>query len=118
MAPTPAAALMTTHGRAHAAAAVLAALLGTPAEGDVSQSIGAQQRVRRELLPLNSGIRALPVPFEAGPLVEAMWWHPVYDDDPEHCYLRDVVLRATEQALTGPAGTDGIDLADAPPQKK
>ena len=28
------------------------------------------------------------------PLVEAIWWHPVYDDDPEHGYLRDVVVRA------------------------
>jgi hypothetical protein len=28
-----------------------------------------------------------------------MWWHPVFDDDPEHTYLRDVVVRATELAL-------------------
>ena len=30
-----------------------------------------------------------------------MWWHPVYDDDPEHAYLRDLVLRATELAIGG-----------------
>jgi hypothetical protein len=23
-----------------------------------------------------------------------MWWHPVYDDDPEHIYLRSVIARA------------------------
>ena len=57
-------------------------------------------------------IRALPPPVEVGQLVEAMWWHPVYDDDPEHAYLRDVVLRATEQAI-GRGEPDGIGLADA-----
>ena len=35
----------------------------------------------------------------SGQLVEAMWWHPVYDDDPEHAYLRDLVLRATDLAV-------------------
>ena len=54
-----------------------------------------------DLLPLNVGIRALPCPVEVGQLVEAMWWHPVYDDDPEHAYLRDLVLRATALAIGG-----------------
>jgi hypothetical protein len=35
-----------------------------------------------------------------------MWWHPIYDTDPEHEYLRDVVVRAV-----------GISVADSPPQK-
>ncbi|MFJ8818500.1 LysR family transcriptional regulator [Amycolatopsis thermoflava] len=46
-------------------------------------------------VPAELGVRALPCPLEIGPLREAMWWHPMYDDDPEHRYLRDVVLRAT-----------------------
>jgi hypothetical protein len=36
-----------------------------------------------------------------GQLVEAMWWHPAFDDDPEHAYLRDAVVRATELAVGG-----------------
>jgi hypothetical protein len=24
--------------------------------------------------------------------VEAIWWHPMYDDDPEHRYLRDLLV--------------------------
>jgi hypothetical protein len=36
-----------------------------------------------------------------------MWWHPIYDTDPAHEYLRDLVARAA-----------GISAADAPPQKK
>jgi DNA-binding transcriptional LysR family regulator len=52
-----------------------------------------QKRLLRDIVPL-TGLRVLPCPFPAGPLVEAMWWHPVNDDDPEHAYLRDAVTRA------------------------
>src|SRR4051812_16512652 len=64
-----------------------------------SDRIALLQRRLVDQLPLNSGIRALPPPFEAAPLIEAMWWHPAFDSDPEHTYLRDVVIRATELAI-------------------
>lgn len=48
-----------------------------------------------ERLPADTGVRALPCPVDAGPLVEAMWWHPFYDHDPEHEFFRDVVMQAT-----------------------
>ncbi len=64
-----------------------------------------QQRLI-DLLPRDGSLRALPPPFDAAPLIEAMWWHPIYDTDPEHEYLRDVVARAV-----------GITVADSPPQK-
>jgi hypothetical protein len=35
--------------------------------------------------------------------VEAMWWHPVADRDPEHACFRDLVMRAARLA---------VDLAD------
>ena len=69
-----------------------------------SERIALLQRRLVDLLPLNIGLRALPPPVEVGQLVEAMWWHPVYDDDPEHAYLRDLVVRATELAI-GPAAS-------------
>jgi hypothetical protein len=47
-------------------------------------------------------VRALPCPFEAAPLVEAMWWHPLHEDDPEHRYLRDLLVRATARAVDPP----------------
>jgi DNA-binding transcriptional LysR family regulator len=59
-----------------------------------------QERLVR-LLPVDVGIRALPCPFEAGPLIDAMWWHPVYDRDPEHAWFRALVARAARQ-VTGP----------------
>jgi DNA-binding transcriptional LysR family regulator len=54
------------------------------------------------LLPGDAGVRALPCPFEVGPLIDAMWWHPVYDRDPEHAWFRDLVARAA--ATAGTAG--------------
>jgi hypothetical protein len=49
-------------------------------------------------------------PFEISPLVEAMWWHPMYDDDPAHSWLREIVVRSL-----GPVGRpapEGIDDDD------
>jgi DNA-binding transcriptional LysR family regulator len=81
-----------------------------------SERIALLQRRLVELLPLNLGIRALAPPVEVGQLVEAMWWHPAYDDDPEHAYLRDLVSRATELAVGGTGAT--INTGDALLQKK
>lgn len=55
-----------------------------------------QERLVR-LLSVDVGIRSLPCPFEVGPLVDAMWWHPVYDRNPEHAFFRDLLLRAAQQ---------------------
>ncbi|MDN3461014.1 LysR family transcriptional regulator [Rhodococcus sp. APC 3903] len=54
------------------------------------------------LLPLNSGLRTLQCPVDVGELVEAMWWHPVYERDPEHIFLRDIVSRAAQLATDEP----------------
>ena len=64
-----------------------------------SDRIAVLQRRLVDLLPLDAGVRVVPSPIELGPLVEAMWWHPALDDDPEHRYLRDVISRAAAQAV-------------------
>jgi DNA-binding transcriptional LysR family regulator len=91
--------------------------LTVPALITGSDRIALLQRRLVDLLPLDTGVRALPCPFEVSPLIEAMWWHPVYDDDPEHGYLRDLVLRAAQQAV-GESLPAGIDPADSVPQQK
>ena len=40
-----------------------------------------QRRLVERLLP-PLDVRGLPCPFPVAPLVEAMWWHPVYERDP------------------------------------
>jgi len=60
------------------------------------------QRKLTDRIPATFGVRALRCPFDVSPLVEAMWWHPMYDNDPEHLYLRDVLIRATSRADAEP----------------
>lgn len=40
------------------------------------------------------GVRVVTLPFDATPLVNALWWHPVHGRDPEHIWLRDVFSEA------------------------
>ncbi len=98
-ASTPAARQMRMLGIEPRVQVVNENFLTVPALVAGSDRIALLQRRLVEWLPLNTGIRALPCPFDAGPLIEAMWWHPVYDEDPEHGYLRDLVARAARQAV-------------------
>lgn len=36
------------------------------------------------------GIRVLDPPFDAMPVVNALWWHPVHAADPEHAWMRSL----------------------------
>ncbi|CCG03856.1 LysR family transcriptional regulator [Blastococcus saxobsidens] len=116
-ASTPAARQMRMLGIEPRVQVVTESFLTVPALVAGSDRIALLQRRLVDLLPLNTGVRALATPFAAGPLVEAMWWHPVYQDDPEHVWLRDLVVRATEQAVGDPAAAP-IDLVDDPGQQK
>ncbi|XVV15089.1 LysR family transcriptional regulator [Actinoplanes sp. CA-131856] len=104
-ASTPAARQMRMLGIEPTVQVVVENFLAVPALVAGSDRIALLQRRLVDLLPLNIGVRALPLPFPAAPLIEAMWWHPIYDDDPEHSYLRDVLYRAARQAT-------GITVAD------
>ena len=55
------------------------------------------QRRLANKIPPELRLRVLPCPFDVGPLVEAIWWHPMYDEDPEHRYLRDLLLRVAAE---------------------
>ncbi|MGY1727994.1 LysR family transcriptional regulator [Geodermatophilus sp. SYSU D01062] len=98
-ASTPAARQMRMLGIEPHVQVVTESFLTVPALVSGSDRIALLQRKLVDLLPLDSGIRALPCPFDAGPLIEAMWWHPVFDDDPEHAWLRDLVTRAARLAV-------------------
>lgn len=52
------------------------------------------------------GLRFMACPFDAVPLIEALWWHPMYDRDPEHTWLRDLIV-----TVAGDLGND-IRAAD------
>ena len=98
-AATPASRQMRMRGIEPRVQVITESFLTVPGLVAGSDRIALLQRRLVDLLPLDVGIRALPPPVEVGQLVEAMWWHPVYDDDPEHAYLRELVARAARQAV-------------------
>ncbi|MFG6444582.1 LysR family transcriptional regulator [Microbacterium sp. P06] len=40
------------------------------------------------------GVRAMEPPFEATPITNALWWHPVHTHDPEHIWMREQFAEA------------------------
>ena len=43
------------------------------------------------------GVRVFEPPFDATPIHNAMWWHPVHRRDPEHEWLRTPRRRGRER---------------------
>jgi DNA-binding transcriptional LysR family regulator len=67
-----------------------------------------QKRLAGRLAPA-AEVRVLPCPFEPVPLVEALWWHPMYTRDAGHRWMRDVFAQAgarlaEPQAVPEPIG--------------
>ena len=54
-----------------------------------------QERLARQLAPAVK-VRVLPCPFEVVPLVEALWWHPMYQRDAGHRWLRQLFAGAAQ----------------------
>lgn len=52
-----------------------------------------QERLAQLIAP-SSAFRTIECPFEAVPLVEALWWHPALEHDPGHTWFRSTVARA------------------------
>lgn len=46
------------------------------------------------------GIRLLTPPFDATPVVNALWWHPVHNRDPEHIWMRALFEQAALEVRT------------------
>lgn len=111
-AATPAVRQMRMRGIEPSVQVVTESFLTVPGLVAGSRRIALLQRRLVGLLPPDIGLRALPPPVEVGQLIEAMWWHPAFDEDPEHAYLRDLVVRATALAV------GDISDVDEPGQKK
>ena len=59
-----------------------------------------QERLARQLSPVVP-IRVLPCPFDVAPLMEALWWHPMYSRDPGHRWLRELFREAARSVQPG-----------------
>ena len=53
------------------------------------------------------GLRVLPLPFDATPLVNALWWHPVHDRDLEHLWMRGLFEEAASIVAAGISADHG-----------
>ncbi|GAB3167917.1 hypothetical protein GCM10027162_04650 [Streptomyces incanus] len=54
-----------------------------------------------ELLHNRSAVRLMSPPYEAVPLQEALWWHPLHTHDSTHIWLRRAARRVAAE-LDGP----------------
>jgi len=59
-----------------------------------TRRLGMVQGHLAEFARRQPGIRVLETPFEATPIVEALWWHPIHDHDPEHRWMRELFAEA------------------------
>ncbi|MEU0451430.1 LysR family transcriptional regulator [Streptomyces tendae] len=55
-----------------------------------------QWRLARLLAPI-AAVRVMEPPYEAVPLREALWWHPVHSHDAAHIWLRETTARVGAQ---------------------
>jgi len=55
-----------------------------------------QERLARQLAGAVP-IRILPCPFNVAPLIEALWWHPMYARDAGHHWLRQLLAEAARR---------------------
>ncbi len=55
-----------------------------------------QERLARQLAGAVP-IRILPCPFDVAPLIEAVWWHPMYARDAGHQWLRQLLAEAARR---------------------
>lgn len=87
--------------------AVVESFLAMPAFIVGTERFGLVHRSLSTFITRVEGVRVVEPPFEVTPILNALWWDPANDDDPEHAWLRDVFARAGREvadSLTEPAG--------------
>lgn len=60
---------------------------GTDRFGIVHESLASS-------LEGSAKVARFELPFEATPVLNAMWWHPIHERDPEHAWLRELFVEA------------------------
>ncbi|MET7474069.1 LysR family transcriptional regulator [Streptomyces sp. NPDC005648] len=68
-----------------------------------------QERLARLLVAV-APVRILEAPYEAVPLQEALWWHPVHTHDAAHIWLRETAARVG--AMVDGQVIHGVDEGD------
>ncbi|MEE4023613.1 LysR family transcriptional regulator [Gordonia sp. PKS22-38] len=100
-ASTPAARQLRMLGIEPRAQVVTESFLTVPALLAHSDRISLLPTLMLEAIPEEHNLIAHPPPVPLEPLVQAMWWHPIHDREPEHQLLRDVVRSAVGDVIGG-----------------
>lgn len=59
-----------------------------------TRRIGLVQAALAPIVQRLGGLRVVGLPFDATPLTNALWWHPVHGRDPEHAWMRELFVEA------------------------
>lgn len=59
-----------------------------------SRRVGLIQGALVPLARSIGGLRIVALPFAATPITNALWWHPVHGNDPEHAWMRALFAEA------------------------
>ncbi|MET7772017.1 LysR family transcriptional regulator [Nocardia sp. NPDC005366] len=93
-ASTPAARRLRMLGIEPRVQVVTESFLTAPALVTGSARIALLPRRMLDLPVIHEGLRADPCPVDLGQLTQAMWWHPMLTDEPEHRFLRTLIRQA------------------------
>ena len=99
---TPAARQLSMLGVDPRAQVVVESFLAVPSLVAGTNRVALLQEHLTHRLINRDRLRVLPCPFDVVPLVEALWWHPIYDHDPEHVWLRQAAAEAGRRIAAAP----------------
>lgn len=74
--------------------AVVESFLALPHFVAGTDRIGLVQSALAPIVQQTEGVRVVRLPFDATPLVNALWWHPAHERDPEHAWMRELFEEA------------------------
>lgn len=83
---------------------VVEGFLALPAFIAGTRRLGLVQARLAPFAATQPGVRVVAPPFEPTPIMNALWWHPVHDRDPDHIWMRSLFAEAGRQlAAESPA---------------
>ncbi|MGW9112224.1 LysR family transcriptional regulator [Microbacterium sp. NPDC055683] len=81
--------------------AVVESFLALPHFIEGTDRLGIVQTSLAPILERSADVRRFELPFDATPVLNAMWWNPVHDRDPEHVWMRGLFADAAASLADG-----------------
>lgn len=106
-ASTPAARQLRMLGIEPRAQVITESFLTVPALLTHSNRISLLPTLMLDAIPESARLVACEPPVPLEPLVQAMWWHPIHDREPEHRLLREIVVGAVQDVVRPSADSPG-----------